>query len=105
MFIEFGEKSLEDLYLTGSTDDKKYERLPKDIKKRYVKVVNMLRAARRIEDLFLINALHYKKKEGDLKDIEAIWINDKYRLLFRSTPDENSIIVNALLIEISKHYE
>lgn len=41
MFIEFGEKSLEDLYLTGATDDKKYERLPKDIKKRFVKVVNM----------------------------------------------------------------
>ena len=54
MFIEFGKKSLEDLYLTGSTDDKKYERLPKDIKKRYVKVVNMMRAARRIEDLFLV---------------------------------------------------
>ena len=70
MFIKFGEKSLEDLYLTGSTDDKKYERLPKDIKKRYVKVVNMMRAARRIEDLFLINSLHYEKKEGDLKDVE-----------------------------------
>jgi proteic killer suppression protein len=105
MIIEFGEKALEDLYLTGSTDDKRYERLPKDIKKRFIKVVNILRSARRIEDLFFINSLHYEKKRGDLKDMEAVWINDKYRLIFKSSPDEQGIIVNALLIEISKHYE
>ena len=105
MIISFEEKALEDLYLTGLTNDKKYARLPQDIKKRYVKDVNILRAARRIEDLFLINSLHYEKKEGDLKDTEAVWINNKYRLLFRSSPDEEGIIVNALLTEISKHYE
>ena len=105
MIISFEEKALEDLYLNGLTDDKKYARLPQDIKKRYVKVVNMLRAARRIEALFPINSLHYEKKEGDLKDTEAVWINNKYRLLFRSSPDEEGIVVNALLTEISKHYE
>ena len=105
MIISFEEKALEDLYLTGLTNDKKYARLPQDIKKRYVKVVNILRAARRIEDLFPINSLHYEKKEGDLKDTEAVWINNKYRLLFRSSPDEEGIIVKALLTEISKHYE
>lgn len=45
MIISFEEKALEDLYLNGLTDDKKYARLPQDIKKRYVKVVNILRAA------------------------------------------------------------
>ena len=29
----------------------------------------------------------------------------QYRLLFHSTPDETGIVVNALLFEISKHYE
>ena len=67
--------------------------------------MNYLRAANRIEDLFLINSLHYEKKVGNLKDIEAVRINDQYRLLFRSSPDDQGIIVNALLIEISKHYE
>ncbi len=105
MIIEFAEKALEDLYLTGCTTDKRYERLPKDIVKRYVKVVNFLRAARRVEDLFRINSLHYEKKEGDLKGTEAVWINDKYRLLFKSAPDEMGIMVNAVLTEISKHYE
>ena len=105
MNVEFEDKALEDLFLTGRTSDKKYKRLSQDIVKRYVKVVNYLRAASRIEDLFLIKSLHYEKKMGDLKDIEAVWINDQYRLLFRGSPDAQGIIVNALLTEISKHYE
>lgn len=96
---------MEDLFLTGTTTDKKYKRLSQVIVKRYIKVVNYLRAARRIEDLFLINSLHYEKKVGNLKDTEAVWINDQYRLLFRGSQDEQGIIVNALLTEISKHYE
>ena len=96
---------MEEMFLTGATNDKKYKRLSQDIVKRYVKVVNYLRAARRIEDLFLINSLHYEKKKGDLQDTEAVWINNQYRLLFKSSPDEQGIIVNALLTEISKHYE
>ena len=80
-------------------------KLPSDLVKRYVKVVNFLRAAWRIEDLFLIKSLHYEKKKGDLNGVDVVWINDQYRLLFRSSPDEAGIIVNALIFEISKHYE
>lgn len=105
MNVEFENKALEELYLSGTTDDKQYNRLSNDIVKRYIKVVNYLRAARRIEDLFPIKSLHYEKKMGDLKGVEAVWINNQYRLLFRSSPDEQGIIVNALLTEISKHYE
>ncbi|MBO4692580.1 MAG: type II toxin-antitoxin system RelE/ParE family toxin [Bacteroidales bacterium] len=105
MTITFNDQALEELYSKETTEDKKYSRLPKDVIKRYVKTVNYLRAAARIEDLFPIKSLHYEKKQGDLKDFEAVWITDKYRLLFVSSPDENGIIVNALLYEISKHYE
>ncbi len=105
MNVEFEDKALEDLFMTGVTSDKRYKSLPQGIVKRYVKVVNYLRAARRIEDLFLINSLHYEKKKGNLEGTEAVWINDQYRLLFRSSPDEQGIVVNALLTEISKHYE
>ena len=52
-----------------------------------------------------IKSLHYEKKKGDLNGVDAVWINDQYRLFFHSSPDENGIIVNALLFEISKHYE
>jgi proteic killer suppression protein len=105
MNIEFDNTALEELYILGTTHDHQYKRLSKDIIKRYVKVVNYLKAARRLEDLFLIKSLHYEKKKGNLNGVDAVWINDQYRLLFHSSPDESGIIVNAMIFEISKHYE
>lgn len=105
MNIEFDNTGLEELYTWGATKDNRYKRLSKDIVKRYIKVVNYIKAARRVEDLFLIKSLHYEKKKGDLNGVDAVWINDQYRLLFNSSADENNIVVNALLLEISKHYE
>lgn len=105
MNIQFDNAALEELYTTGRTQDRQYKRLSKDIVKRYIKIVNYIRSARRLEDLFLIKSLHYEKKKGNLKGIDVVWINDQYRLLFYSSPDETGIIVNALLFEISKHYE
>lgn len=105
MKVEFENAALEELYTYGTTQDRQYKRLSKDIVKRYVKVVNYMRAARRLEDLFLIKSLHYEKKKGDLKGVDVVWINDQYRLFFNSSPDERGIIVNALIFEISKHYE
>jgi proteic killer suppression protein len=105
MNIEFDNAALEELYTTGTTKDSQYKKLPKDIVKRFIKVVNYLKAARRLEDLFLIKSLHYEKKKGDLNGVDAVWINYQYRLFFYSSPDESGIIVNALIFEISKHYE
>ena len=105
MNIKFEDISLEELYTIGTTKDNKYKKLPKDIIKRYVKVVNYIRSVRRLEDLFCIKSLHYEKKKGNLKGVDAVWINDQYRLFFYSSPDDEGIIVNALLFEISKHYE
>ena len=55
---------MKDLFLTGTTSDKRYKRLPQDIVKRYVKVVNYLRAARRIEDLFNITPFIMKGRRA-----------------------------------------
>ncbi len=105
MKIEFKDVALEELYTNGTTKDNKYRKLPKDIIKRYVKTVNYIRAVQRLEDLYSIKSLHYEKKKGNLKGVDAVWINDQYRLLFYSSPNKEGIIVNALLVEISKHYE
>ncbi len=104
MNICFEDKALEGLYTAGATKDHRYNKLPKDVIRRYVKTVNFLRAARRIKDLFLIRSLHYEKKEGGLKGVDAVWITRQYRLLFHGTPDKDGIIVNAVIFEISKHY-
>ena len=105
MNVTFEDTALEELFLQGKTAEKKYARLPMDIVKRYVKVVNYIKAASRIEDLFKVNSLHYEKKTGTLEGVEAVWINTQYRLLFHSSPNDDGIIVNALLKEITKHYE
>ena len=105
MNIVFEDKALEELYLSGKTGAKKYARLPMDIVKRYVKTVNYIKAASRIEDLFTVGSLHYEKKSGTLKGVEAVRITAQYRLLFHSSPNKDGIFVNALLEEISKHYE
>ena len=105
MNIDFENTALEELYTTGATQDHQYKRLQPNIIKQYVKVVNYIKAATRLEDLYRIKSLHYEKKKGDLNDVDAVWINNQYRLLFKSSPDETGIIVNALLFEISKHYE
>ena len=105
MKIVFEDAALEELYVSGTTTNSLYRKLAKDIVKQYVKVVNYMRAARRIEDLYSIKSLHYEKKKGDLNGVDAVWINRQYRLLFNSSPNEEGIVVNALLFEISKHYE
>ena len=105
MIIEFDDKALEELYECGSTKDHKYKKLSQDVVKQYIKAVNYIKAARRIEDLYTIKSLHYEKKKGDLKGVETVWLNAQYRLFFKSSPDDNGNIVNALLQEISKHYE
>lgn len=105
MNIAFEDKALEELYLKGKTSAKRYARLSLDVVKRYAKVVNYMRAASRIEDLYHVGSLHYEKKSGTMKGVEAVWITAQYRLLFQSSPNEDGIVVNALLEEISKHYE
>ena len=105
MNVTFEDKALEELFLTGKTTARRYCRLPMNVVKRYVKVVNYIKAASRIEDLFTVGSLHYEKKSGTMKGVEAVWITAQYRLLFSSTPNDDGIIVNALLEEISKHYD
>ena len=105
MNVTFEDKSLEELFLTGKTTARKYCRLLMNVMKRYVKVVNYIKVASRIEDLFTVGPLHYEKKSGALKGVEPVWITAQYRLLFPCSSNEDGIIVNALLEEISKRYE
>ena len=83
----FKYETLKELYTHGSTKDHKYRKLSTDIIRRYVKVVNILKSVRRIEDLCLIKSLHYEKKHGDLNGVDVVWITPQYRLFFYSSPD------------------
>ena len=63
MNIEFDNAALEELYTTGTTKDSQYKKLSKDIVKRFIKVVNYLKAARRLEDLFFISRSTMRRRK------------------------------------------
>jgi len=106
MNIKFEDSALEELFTNGKTSNKKYKKLQPQVIKQFIKAVNYLRAANRIEDLYKFKSLNYEKKSGDLKDIEAVWINEQYRLLFQSSPLGDSLIITEVsILEISKHYD
>lgn len=105
MNIEFADDALKELFEMGTTKNKRYKKLDQNTVKQYVKTVNFIRAATRLEDLFRIKSLHYEKKLGNLNGVDAVWINPQYRLFFNSSENEENIVVNAIITEISKHYE
>ncbi len=106
MIIEFEKDYLEELYTLGKAKKKKYRFQPSIIK-QYKNTVDKLRVAQKIEDLYPLKSLHYEKKTGDLKDIEAVWVNEQYRLEFKSRTEgeEPEIITICSLTELSNHYK
>ena len=98
--------ALLELYENGKTSDKKYKKLPMAAIKGYVKAVNKMRAAIRIEDIMRDHGLNYERLRGNKKGLESVRCNDVWRLIFKSSPIDGSIIITEInLIEISHHYD
>ena len=103
MQIVFKQEYLSSLYY-NQTADKKHRFQPEVIKK-YIKVVNILKNARVVEDLFPFNSLNYERLSGDKAGIEAVRVDDKYRLEFQTERVEGEVIVTVCSIfELSNHY-
>lgn len=107
MQIVFKQEYLSSLYYE-QTADKKHRFQPEVIKK-YIKVVNILKNARAVEDLFPLNSLNYEKLSGDKAGIESVRVNDKYRLEFQTERVEGEVIVTVCNILncqtiINRHY-
>lgn len=103
MHLSFEDEALRELYEDGSTTSKKYKRLlNKDIIKKYKKTVDYLQYANRRSDWFRLNGLNYEVLEGS--GLESARIDNRWRVLFRSTEDEQLLITEISLIEISNHY-
>ena len=99
MEIIFRENCLKELYEEGKTKHKKYKTLQKDIVKRFIKTIDILKAAEKIENLFLFNSLNYEKL------IESVRVNDKYRIEFVSSITEDTpAITICSIIELNNHY-
>lgn len=106
MNITSEDEALFELYVDGETSDKKYKRLPTAAIKGYIKAINKLKAATRIEDIMRDHGLHYERLKGNRQNQESVRCNDTWRLIFRSSPADGEIIITEIeLIEISHHYD
>ena len=104
MQIVFKQEYLSSLYYRR-TADKKHRFQPEVIKK-YIKVVNILKNARSVEDLFPFNSLNYEKLSGDKAGMESVRVNDKYQLEFQTERVEGEVIVTVCnILELSNHYQ
>lgn len=103
MKIVFDKDYLRELFTDGKSRNKKY-RFPDGVVKKYSKVVQLLKNVNKIEDLYQFNSLNFEKKKGDLRGMEAVRINDKYRLEFISNVESEQITICTLL-DISNHYK
>jgi len=79
---EFEKEYLRELYEEGKASGKKYFSTPGN--KAVHQTVDILKREPDTESLYQYKSLHYEKKEGNLQDIEAVYVNMQYRLEFRS---------------------
>lgn len=79
MEIEFKKDYLSDLYYTGKTKDKQHRYQPEVVRK-YVRVVGILEAVSRMEDLFRFNSLHFEALDAPFYSVR---IDYHYRLVFQ----------------------
>lgn len=104
MQIVFEKDYLSSLYYKQTTDKK--HRFQPEVIKKYIKVVNILKNARVVEDLFPFNSLKYEKLSGDKAGTESVRVNDKYRLEFQTERVEGEVIVTICnILELTNHYQ
>lgn len=106
MEINFKSRLLIDLYEGRNVKEKEFKS-NKELVKQYVKTVEKLRAAQKIEQLFQFAGLNYEKLKGDLNGKSSVRINKQYRLIFEEITDgvNPPVVILLNLEEISKHYQ
>ena len=105
MHVDTENEALLELYQTGKSEDKRYKKLPKLTISGFIKAVNIIKNVNRIEDLFQHKGLNYERLKGELKDFESVRCDKKYRLMFKSSSLDNSVIITEVeLFEITDHY-
>jgi proteic killer suppression protein len=105
MDIKFEREYLRELYEVGKATDKKHRFQPQTVSK-YQKVVAILKAVSRVEDLYRYNGLRYEALHGDKEGLEPIRVNDQYRIEFKTTQVVSETVITICnIIELSNHYK
>lgn len=105
MLVTFEHNYLKELYQSGKASDKKHRFQP-DIIKKYIRCVDVLISAPKIETLYKFNSLKFEALTGDKKGISSIRVNDQYRIEFVVIQmGTEPIITVCNIIELSNHYK
>lgn len=106
MVVKFDKEYLSELYYKGKCSDKRHRYQP-DIVKRYKRRIDTLNDASCIEALYCFNSLEYEVLSGDKEGISSIRVNDKYRIEFIVSQEEEgkTLLTICNIIELSNHYK
>ena len=106
MIVKFDKEYLSELYYEGKCSDKRHRYQP-DIVKRYKRRIDTLNDASCIEALYCLNSLEYEVLSGDKEGISSIRVNDKYRIEFIVSQEEDgkALLTICNIIELSNHYK
>ena len=102
MEIVFQKDYLKELFYNGKCSDKRHRYQPEVVRK-YVRVVSVLEAVNRMEDLFRFNSLHFEAlNENDY----SVRIDYHYRLVFQMESKTGEIALTICKLEdIINHYQ
>lgn len=81
MIVSFGDRATEDLY--HGRKSRYLRRLPADIAGVALRKLDMLNAARSLQDLMSLPGNRLEALKGNLKRHHSIRINDQWRVVFR----------------------
>jgi proteic killer suppression protein len=84
---------------------KKHRFQPQTVAK-YQLCIKTLEKASKIEDLFVINSLHYEALKGDKQGIESVRVNVQYRIEFTTSKVVSETVIKICnILELSNHYK
>ena len=98
MEIRFKTRKLEKRYLNAKEAEKAYGR---QVARKYIQRVTILKQARCFEDLYAISVLKLHPLKGDRDGEYAIVLTGFYRLIIRNVGEVYDIV---RIEEVSKHY-
>ena len=78
MIESFGDKRTEQIF-----SGERVTKLDANLQIKVLRRLRYLDAAEQLEDLRIPPSNKLEKKEGDLQDFYAIWVNTQWRIIFR----------------------
>ncbi len=102
--VNFKEVYLRDLYVKGQADKK--HRFQPQIVRKYIRVVDLMKAEFDVRGLAKYHSLNYERLCGDKQGLSSVRVNDKYRIEFEEqTRDGQTVASICNIVELSNLYK